>query len=193
MKEQGTERSCIVTREAQPKDGLLRFVVSPEGMLIPDVAEKLPGRGIWVTASRSILQQALDRQLMSRAAKQKVTIPSDLLERVESLLLKRVQDWLSLTVKSGESVAGFVKVEAWLAKRKVGLILEAVDGAEDGRAKLLRLAPDIPCEMVLTRNEMAEPLGRDDVVHLAIASGGILQFLLRDVRRLAGFRKKDTL
>lgn len=193
MKDQGTERSCIVTREAQPKDGLLRFVVSPEGVLVPDVAEKLPGRGIWVTSSRSIFQQAIDRKLMPKAAKQKVVISPDIVERVEKLLLKRVQHWLSLSVKSGETVSGFVKVESWLAKKKVGVILEAVDGSEDGRNKLLRIAQHVPCVMILTRRELAEALGKEDVVHVAVASGGIVQYLLRDLRRLAGFREKDAL
>jgi len=191
--QQESQRSCILSREAQPKCGLLRFVVSPEGVIVPDIAEKLPGRGIWLTSSEASLQRAIEQKAFAKAAKQKVIVPELLTETVHKQLLKRVQQWLSLAVKSGEVVSGFVKVESWLSKRGVAFILEATDGAADGREKIQRLSVGVPCEMILSRGELGEALGKEDAVHVAVALGGIAEHLLRDLRRLAGFRVKDAL
>jgi uncharacterized protein len=190
---QESERSCIVSREAQPKDGLLRFVVSPDGVLIPDVAEKLPGRGLWLSCSVHMLHHALEQHAFNKAARQKLVIPDGLDSLIEKQLLQRVQHWLSLAVKAGEVVSGFVKVEAWLASRRVVLLLEASDGASDGKEKIKRLASGVLCKQILTRDELGDALGKADAVHVAVASGGIAEYLLRDLRRLAGFRKKDGL
>ena len=190
---QESERSCIVSREAQPKQGLLRFVVSPDDVLVPDVAEKLPGRGLWLSSSGVTLRKAIEQHSFAKAAKQKVAIPDGLEALIEKQLLHRVQHWLSLAVKSGEVVSGFVKVESWLASRRVVLLLEAVDGASDGREKIKRLASGVLCKQILTRSELGEGLGKEDAVHVAVASGGIAEYLLRDLRRLAGFREQDEL
>ncbi len=112
------ERRCIVTGEVQPKAGLIRFVVSPEGVVVPDLAGKLPGRGIWVTADRAAIEKAAAKGLFARAARTGVTVPESLADLVEAGLARRVVDLISLARKAGLAVAGFEKVKGWLADGK---------------------------------------------------------------------------
>ena len=127
-RDDGPERRCIATGDVQPKHGLIRFVVGPEGQLGPDLAEKLPGRGIWVAADRAALELAVKKNLFSRAAKQPVSLPDDLIDRVEAGLVRRLTDMIALSRKAGEAVAGFEKVKDWLATRQVKVLLQATDG-----------------------------------------------------------------
>ena len=108
------ERKCIVTGEVQPKAGLIRFVIGPDNQVVPDILGKLPGRGIYVTADRAILEQARKGQF-SRSAKQAVTVPDGLLDEVERQIARRTVDLIALTRKAGRAVCGFEKVKGWLA------------------------------------------------------------------------------
>ena len=128
------ERRCIVTGETQPKAGLIRFVAGPEGQVVPDLAEKLPGRGFWVVADRAALDRAATKGLFSRGAKAQVSAPPELLSMIDSGLAKRVTDALSLARKAGLAVAGFEKVKDWLAAGKARVLLQASDGSERGKA-----------------------------------------------------------
>ncbi|NNE80514.1 MAG: DUF448 domain-containing protein [Silicimonas sp.] len=110
------ERRCIVSGEAQPKRGLIRFAVSPDGVVVPDVLEKLPGRGIWVAADRAALEAAVKKGLFARAAKQAVTVPETLVADVEALLVRRLIDGVSMARKAGRAIAGYEKVRDWLGK-----------------------------------------------------------------------------
>ena len=112
IKRDEPERRCLVTGERQGKAEMIRFVVSPDGQIVPDILEKLPGRGIWVTSDPDILRQAVSKQLFSRGAKQKVTVADDLPEQVEALLVRRVCELIALSRKSGKAVAGFEKVKS---------------------------------------------------------------------------------
>ena len=116
----GPERKCIATGEVQPKNGLIRFVVSPESQIVPDVLEKLPGRGIWVSADREALDKAVAKKLFARAAKAPVTVPADLVAQVETQLVARVTGLLALARKSGDAVAGYERVKDWLGQRRIG-------------------------------------------------------------------------
>ncbi len=139
------ERRCLVTGETGPKAGLVRFVVGPDGAVVPDITGKLPGRGLYVTASRPILEQARKGQF-ARAAKAPVTVPEGLAEEVERQLANRVVDLVSLARKAGLAIAGFEKVKEALALAGEGLgkrawsrirvLLQAADGSERGKAKL---------------------------------------------------------
>ena len=113
-REAESERKCIVTGEAQPKAGLIRFVLGPDNVVFPDVMEKLPGRGMWVTASRDILDQAGKGQF-ARSAKSQVVVPEGLVDEVERQLARRVVDLIALARKAGLAIAGFEKVKDWLA------------------------------------------------------------------------------
>ncbi|WP_291738035.1 RNA-binding protein, partial [Leisingera sp. F5] len=135
-REDDSERKCIATGEVQPKFGLIRFVVGPDGQVFPDLAEKLPGRGIWVSADRAALTLAVKKNQFSRSAKQQVTIADDLVDQVELMLARRVVDLISLSRKGGGAVAGFEKVKDWLMKDEAEVLIQASDGSGRGKSKL---------------------------------------------------------
>ena len=179
-----TLRRCIVTRQPLEKPAMIRFVVDPEGRVTPDLKERLPGRGLWVTASREALDQAFARHAFSKAAKQSVKVVPDLGAQVAALAKREVAELLGLARKSGQLVAGFEKVEAALRAGKVRLLVAASDGAEDGRGKLARLAGSgVEICAPLTAAELAQALGREHAVHAAIKAGGIAEKTIIAARR----------
>ena len=185
------ERRCLVTGEVQPKAGLIRFVLGPEGMVAPDLAEKLPGRGFWLTADRAIIERAVAKGLFSRGAKAPAKPPEGLVDLLEAGLARRVVDLVSLGRKSGRAVAGFEKVKAWPAAGKVKVLLQASDGSERGKGKLW--TPEgarwFGC---LTASELGLAFGRDHVIHSALSRGGIADKVIRDAGRLNGLRGQSA-
>jgi predicted RNA-binding protein YlxR (DUF448 family) len=182
------ERRCIVSGESGPTYGLIRFVRGPDGWIVPDLAEKLPGRGIWLTASRDAVAQAMKKRAFARAARAQVTVPEDLPDRLESLLARRLIDSLALANKAGLAVMGFEKVKARLKRGPVAAMIEARDGSERGFAKLLPLLGDAPVVKVLDSGELGLAFGRDYVIHAALDAGGATPRVLREATRLSGFR-----
>ena len=184
------ERRCVVTGEVQPKAGLVRFVLSPEGVIFPDLASKLPGRGIWVTASRDLIAKAAAKGLFSRGAKAPAKAPDDLADLVEAGLAKRVVELVSLERKAGYAVCGFEKVKDWLADGKAKVLLQASDGSDRGKGKLW--TPEggrwFGC---LTANELGMAFGRDSVVHAALAAGGLTKRVVEEAAKLNGLRQAD--
>lgn len=185
----GPERRCIATGESGGTFGLIRFVVGPGDVLTPDLAERLPGRGIWLTSERRLLDLAVRKRHFSRAARQQVVVPDDLADLIERLLTARLIEAVSLSRKAGHAVAGFSKTEARLREGPVGALIEASDGSEPQRAKLRRLIGDAPGVSVLTGAELGVAFGRDTVIHAALDAGGLTKRTLRDAARLAGFRQ----
>ena len=183
------ERKCIATGEVQPKAGLIRFVVGPDQSIVPDLVGKLPGRGIWVSADRAALETAVNKKLFARGAKQAVDVPEGLIKLVESGLLRRVIDGVSLARKAGQAVAGFEKVKGWLVTEEARVLLQANDGSERGKTKLR--PPDGPESHItcLTAQELGLAFGRDHVIHGALAAGGLMQRVVEDAAKLAGVRK----
>ena len=167
---------------------MLRFVVGPSGELVPDVASDLPGRGLWLTPRREILERAVAKRLFGRAARRPVTVPPELPDRIEALLAQRCCDAIGLARRAGLAVAGFQKVCEAVRAGKVGLLLAALDGAEGGRNKIRALGRELPLASVLTGAEMGEVFGRDHVVHVALGGGRLSSRLLADAERIAGFR-----
>lgn len=184
------ERRCLVTGEVQPKAGLLRFVAGPDGMVVPDLAEKLPGRGFWVTSDRAILQKAADKGLFSRGAKTHVRAADDLVDGIEAGLARRVVELISLSRKSGHAVAGFEKVKDWLARGTAKVLFQASDGSERGKGKLWT-PPGGRWFGCLTASELGLAFGRDHVIHSALAPGGLTQKVILDAARLNGLRGHD--
>lgn len=184
-------RRCLATGERMPKERLIRFVVGPDGQVVPDLAAKLPGRGMWLSADAQSIKTAQDRKLFARAARAAVTIPPDLAARIEDLLVRRCIETISLARRAGEAVCGFEKTRAALkAEAGAGLLLQARNGAPDGRAKLAALAGNsVPIVALLDSAEIGEAFGRDDAVHAALASGGLSRRLLIEAGRLTGFRE----
>lgn len=185
---EGPLRRCLVTGEVRPKSELIRFVVGPDGQLVPDIAERLPGRGLWTGATRDIIAQAVKKRLFARAARAAVVAEADLGDRVEWLLLQRAIDLIGLARRSGLAVQGFAKVEAMLAARAAGVLIAAVDGSADGRLKLRARAGDLPVVEALTASELGAAFGRESAVHAALKPGPLAQAFLTDAGRLAGFR-----
>jgi uncharacterized protein len=192
-------RRCVVTRERQPKEQMFRFVVSPERALIPDLAGKLPGRGIWLSASRDVIEGAhgvrpgtKGRELVravARAARGPVQVPPDLLVVLETALIRRIGDFLGLTRRAGQAIAGFEKARDWMRTHPVGLVLQAADGSEAERTRFRSGVPDtVPVLDPLTGAELGRVFGHDTVVHVALAPGRLASSIAVDAGRLAGLR-----
>ncbi len=182
-------RCCVVTRESGPREALVRFVLDPHGEVVPDVAEKLPGRGVWVGAQRDLVQAARRRQLFSRALRNPAArTESGLEDRVEAALARRLLDSLGLARKAGKLVSGFEKTRARLRGSPVGALIEASDGARDGQSKLRPLQPEAPRIACLSAAELGFVCGRERTAHAALDSGGMAASILRDAARLSGFR-----
>lgn len=183
------ERTCLATGEAKAKDGMVRFVLSPDGIVTPDLAENLPGRGVWVTATREALQAAIKKQAFSRGFKQAVKAPDGMADTVERLLRSRLLHWLALANKAGEATAGFAKVEAALKESSLALLFLAADAGPSDADKIQSLAAKRGVEIcsLLRREELGRPFGRDELVHVAIRPGGVSGQMQKEIRRLAGF------
>ncbi len=183
------ERRCIATGETGPKAGLVRFVVGPEGQVVPDLAGKLPGRGIWVSADRAALERAAKKGLFARAAKAPVKVPEDLVGIVEAGLLRRVVDLVSMARKAGGAVAGFEKVKGWLGTGEAAVLLQASDGSERGKTRLRPPPGNGAFIGVLTASELGLAFGREHVIHAALAAGGLTDRVREDAMRLSGVRE----
>ncbi|MBW6416288.1 RNA-binding protein [Celeribacter sp. PS-C1] len=182
------ERRCIVSREAEPKRGLIRFVVSPDGLVVPDLAEKLPGRGIWVSADRAVLEEAVKKKLFAKAARTQVTVPDDFVNLIEAGLADRVVHLISLARKAGGAVCGFEKVKGWLADGHAKVLLQASDGSERGKGKLW--TPEGGRWFGhLTSSELGLAFGRESVIHGALSGSGLSKRVVEEANRLVGVRE----
>ena len=188
-KKKETVRRCLVTRETLPMNRLIRFCVSPERMVVPDLANKLPGRGMWVTADRDLVETACGKGLFAKTAHAKVTYPEDMDGLIKSLFVKRLQSLLGLAKKAGLVVSGFEKTAELLKKKQAVCLLEATDGAADGREKLDRLRGGIPLIQILTADQTAEALGAGMCVHTALKQGGAADLFVAEALRFAAYCK----
>lgn len=189
-------RMCALTRAQRPRGELLRFVASPDGDLVPDLKENLPGRGVWLSLSRAGVTEAVRRKVFARALKGPVRLPENLADLIARLLLKDAMACLSLASKAGQLVAGFEKTEALLAQGRAAVLIAAADGAEDGRRKLagkLRAAGQagrlVEC---FASADLDLALGRTNVIHAAINPGGLAQKFLACARRYEFFESNGA-
>ncbi|MFN2324009.1 MAG: RNA-binding protein [Trueperaceae bacterium] len=184
---EGPERKCIATGELRPKEALVRFVIAPDGSAAPDIAAKLPGRGIYVTPERGALDKAARKGLFSRAARQAVRVPDELPALVEHLLARRVIELVSLARKSGAAVGGYEKVKARLARGDVRALMQASDGSERGKSGLS--TPEGGTYIGwLTADELGQAFGRQTMIHAALGYGGLTQRVVEEAARLKGLR-----
>lgn len=189
----GRVRRCVAAREAKPAATMIRFVVGPDRALVPDLAARLPGRGMWLSAERGAVRTALAKNLFAKAARGQVTAETDLPDRLEAMLVARCLDLVGLARRAGGVVAGFDQVADWLRRGKAALVLDARDAAEDGRRKVRAMARGaagggVPVVEAFDRAELGRAIGRDEVVHVALAAGGVERRLVTELRRLRGFR-----
>lgn len=187
----GPVRRCLATGRRLPKEALVRFVVDPDGVVVADVAERLPGRGFWLSAGRDVINTACAKGLFAKAARRHVTVAADLAEKVEGLLERRCLDLIGLAMRAGQAVAGFEKAAAWLVEGKGGLLLAARDGAPGGRAKMRALARDLPVVDLFDARDLGRALGREHAVHAVLAPGRLAEAVRREAVRLEGFRRAE--
>jgi predicted RNA-binding protein YlxR (DUF448 family) len=187
------ERFCVATRTVQPVSDLIRFVVGPDGEAIPDIKSKLPGRGVWVTATREALEEAIKRKAFARGFKRDVRTPADLAARTERLLEQAVIDALAMAHKAGLVAAGFGRAATALEREDVVALLHAAEASPDGVRKLdaaVRQGRSQPLPVIefLTSAQLDLALGRPNVVHAALLAGSASDTLLSRSRRLERFR-----
>ena len=183
----GPERKCIATGEVCPTGALIRFVVGPDGQIAPDIAGKLPGRGIWVKADRAALDRAVSKKLFAKAARQAVQVPDDLVPLIEAQLAQRVVNLISLARKGGDAVTGYEKVKDMLSKEAATVLIQASDGSERGKSKL---STPHGGRFIgwLTAAELGQAFGRQTAVHAALGAGGLAQRVVEEAARLKGLR-----
>ena len=186
------ERKCIVTGEGQPKSGLIRFCLDPEGQVTPDILARLPGRGFYVSADRKAIDKAAAKGLFARAAKQPVKVPEGLADLVESLLLRRVQDTISLCRKANLAVTGYEKVKEWLMNGRASVLVQASDGSERGKTKLRPPEEGGGFIGCLTARELGLSFGRERAIHAALATGVLTTRVVEEAARLGGLRVQTT-
>jgi len=192
----GTERLCVSTRKVKPVSDMIRFVVGPDGEAVPDLQRKLPGRGVWITATRAALAEAIRRNAFGRGFDRQVKIPPDLAETTERLLERAALNALAIAGKAGQIVTGFGKVEAALARDHVVALLHAADAAADGVRKIGAAARrrteadgrQIGIITTFTSAQLDLALGRPNVVHAALLAGPATETFLARCARLDRFR-----
>jgi predicted RNA-binding protein YlxR (DUF448 family) len=191
-----TERTCALTREVRPISELVRFVVGPAGEAVPDVKRKLPGRGIWVTATSAAIADATERNVFARGFRREVHVPQDLAAQTERLLERAALDALAIAGKAGAIVSGFAKVEVTLGRDDVLALIHAADAADNGKRKLAatlqRNSGGKPGEIAIidtfTGAQLDLALSRPNVVHAAVLAGPGSETFLARVARLTRFR-----
>ncbi len=181
----GTARMCAVTRQVSPVDDLIRFVVGPSGDVVPDLKRKLPGRGLWLSASHETVSEAVKRKVFGRGFKREVRVSPTLADETERLLVRGVIEALAMAAKAGQVVSGFTKAEDAIGQRDMVALLHASDGAADGIRKLdakldaqtrqtvenTGKSHDVPVIAALTSEELDLALGRSNVIHAAVLAG----------------------
>ena len=191
LAEAARQRRDIVSGMVMEEARLIRFVAGPDGAAVPDLARKLPGRGLWVAADRASVETAARKGLFARAAKAKVAAAADLADQVQSLLRRRLLAGLGLARRAGDLTSGFEKVSAAIASGKAAWLIEASDGAADGRRKLLgqthRQDPPPGLVGLFSAEELGLALGLENVIHTAFLAGRAADRWTLDVNRLSGF------
>ena len=201
-----TLRMCAISREQRPVEELIRFVVSPQGEVIADIKRRLPGRGLWISASRQTVAEAVRRHQFSKGFKRNVQVAESLATDTETLLARSAVEALGIAAKAGQVISGFSKVESALADRKtrgtIAALVHASDGASDGIRKLQALArqnaadqgesPDFPGVTALTSAELDLALGRSNVVHAALLAGPASKTFLSRSQTLVRYRVADA-
>lgn len=205
------ERRCIATMVSRPQADMIRFVVSPDGNVTPDLAGRLPGRGAWVTASREAVDLAGKKGAFARAFKRQVKAGPDLAAQVENLLARRCLDMLGMTRRAGMLILGFEQVREAVRAEKPACLITASDGSEDQRGKVLNLArglygPDLdldardaggkadasflpPVSDCFSGDELGMAFGRERVIHACLKYGPVAHAWMGELRRLSGFRR----
>jgi predicted RNA-binding protein YlxR (DUF448 family) len=184
--ETGPQRRCIITRDHAAREKMLRFVVGPDRAIVPDLAARLPGRGLWLSARRDVVEAARSKGGFAKAARGAVSVPADLTSVLQAGLARRIADHLGLARRAGQAVAGFEKARALLQSGQASLVIEASDGSEDERRRLLSGARAVTVAWPLDGATLGSVFGRDRAVHVAVMRGKLADRLANEIERLAG-------
>jgi uncharacterized protein len=192
----GRVRLCVTTRTEKPADQLIRFVAGPDDRIVPDLAARLPGRGVWVTATRDAVAEAAKKGLFAKSLKRGVKADKDLAEQVENLLVAEARQVLALANKAGLVTTGFAKVESSLERGTAIALISANDASADGTGKLARKFTAIqaaagrraPILRQLTSAQLGLAMGGLNVIHASLTGGGLAQRLIGCCRRLDVYR-----
>ncbi len=188
-----TERQCALTREAKPIDDLMRFALSPDGVIMPDVDAKAPGRGVWISLSSKAVEEAVSKKAFARSLKEAVSVPQDLAQMARSRLEQRLLGALGLCRKAGQLVTGATKVRAAIDNQSIIALLTSTDAAPDGRQKMvgaLRSIADIKTVAhfeLMTSEQMGLSLGLENVIHAALIEGSAARNALYRANQLARY------
>jgi uncharacterized protein len=200
-----TVRMCAVARQVRSIDELIRFVVSPAGEVIPDLKRKLPGRGLWISASRRAVAEAVRRHQFSRGFKREVRVSPSLATDTEALLARSAIEALAMAAKAGQVICGFGKVEEALRSRQAQASIQALIHASDGAAEGIRKLDAIvrqnagvndkstqfPVLTALTSEQLDLALGRSNVIHAALLAGPASKTFLSRSQTLVQYRMAD--
>jgi hypothetical protein len=187
-------RECCLTRESKPAGELIRFALGPDDCLVPDVDARAPGRGVWVTLSEAMVDEAVRKKAFGRGLKQAVTVPADLALLTRKRLEERLLGALGLARKAGQIVTGAAKVEAAIAARKIVGLFTAIDAAENGRSRMQALLRgrfpqgEVGHFEFLTSSQLDLALGLENVIHAALVKGAAADAALARAHRLARYR-----
>lgn len=189
----GRERTCLATGEIKPEADLIRLALAPDGTVVPDIAAKLPGRGLWITPQRDLVDTARRKGGFNRSAGRAVTVPEDMAAQIEARLADRALSLLGLARRSGQLAAGFDAARLAIKAARPAWRIEASDGAADGREKLDRLTrsawgDDIPVAGCFSAEALGAATGRDHLVHAVLGAGSQSAAFAATMRKLSGFR-----
>jgi uncharacterized protein len=195
------ERQCALTREVKPVAEMIRFVVSPDGELVPDTDARAEGRGVWVSLGEKQLAEAVRKKAFERSLKEKVRLPEDLPALTRHRLEERYVNALQMARKAGQLVTGAQKVREAIAAGEVVALITATDAAQDGRSKILSAfeghrksvretgldAPEVPHLELLDSAQLGLALGLESVIHAALVNGAASQSALKRALRLVRY------
>jgi predicted RNA-binding protein YlxR (DUF448 family) len=193
----GAERFCVATRAVRPVEHMIRFVIAPNGEAVADLKQNLPGRGVWVTATRSALNEALKANAFARGFRRDVQLAGDLVPRTERLLENAAVDALAVARKAGLVAMGSAQVETALKREPVIALLHAAEAAPDGVKKLdsalgqSRQTGSVRIIRTLTTSQLDLALGRPNVIHAALLAGRATETFMARLRRLERFRSAE--
>jgi uncharacterized protein len=196
----GSERTCIVTGMKDVPEAMLRFALSPDGSVVPDIRRKLPGRGVWTRLSFETVRRAAVKQAFSRAFRARAAAPASLAEAVDALLERDALQALSIANKAGLALAGAFKVDSAIEAGQIAALIQASDGAADGAAKRARAlranlgpaAEAVACVDLFTSGQLDLALGRANVIHAALKHGAASSAFLARADRLRRYREGEA-
>lgn len=188
----GAGRRCIVSGKLLGKEEMVRFVVDPGNEVIPDIQARLPGRGMWLSAKREMVDTACKKNLFTKAARKSVKLPENLADQVDRLMTKRCLNLLGLARRAGEVVAGFEKATACLRRGDGFALLAANDASTAGKKKVSALAPNLPRLEAFSGDELGGALGRASAVHVVLTRGRLAERLLTEITRLIDYRDERS-